>query len=182
MTVQGLLLAALHAWGVSAPCWLMKSVSFRSWQLPVGSSPQSPMVGSKAPPLAKQSIAEMHSPTSAALLMHASLHAAKRSPRLPLPPQSGPHSLMTQLSAKPVSWRTSWSFDSPRGEMHIASRTELALPTEFAVAVVMTSPQTSRQPPAALMTCWLTAPCVFQKPGVRQMAGWQDGSELSGVC
>src|SRR5262249_23494963 len=56
--------------------------------------------------------------------------------------------------------------------MHIASRTEFALPTEVATAVSMTSPQISRQPPPRPMTCWLTDPCVFQKPGVRQMAGW----------
>src|SRR6185503_7890023 len=146
-------------------------------------SPQSPLWESKLPPLLKQSMAEMQSPTSAVLLMQALVQAPKSVPRPVLPLQSGPNSLMTQLRANAVSWRTSWSLLSPRGEMHMASRTEFALPTEFSAAVSITSPQTSRQPPATSMTSSLIAPCVFQKPGVRQTPGAQDGSLLlSTVC
>src|SRR5215468_6284739 len=47
----------------------------------------------------------------------------------------------------------------------------------------MTSPQTSRHPPTWLIAAWVIVPCVPQKPGVRQVAGWHDGSfDASNVC
>src|SRR5262249_28175913 len=137
-------------------------------------NPQRPVLGSMFPPLLKQSIASMQSPTLPLFEEHAALQVVKRLSRPVLPPQSRPKPLTPQLSARAVSWRTSWSRCSPRGLTHMAWRTELLLPTESGVAVSMAAPQISTQPPLASSTVWLAVPCVFQKPGVRQVA-WHSG-------
>jgi len=90
---------------------------------------------------------------------------------------------MQQFNAIAVNWRASWSLCAPLTLTQIASTAEAAL--FIGTVALMHSPQTSSEPPHALITAcvmfWLfffsVPACVPQKPGVLQIASWHGDTE-----
>ncbi len=149
---------------------------------------QKPSVSSvvKLPPLLKQSMRSIQEVIAdvSMLFVHVILQLLYRLSREGSPVQVLPASLMQQLRAIAVNWRASCSLMLPLGLTQIASTAEFM---SFRSVLSMMPPQTSRQPPQALMTScvmfWLglfglsfsVPACVPQNPGVRHIAVTQGG-------